>query len=164
MQQDFLLYLWISVITYLVDMHYVRHTFIHSMNFHIFYFSFLCINHFFCLFLFRCEQNYMFLITSSVTWGSSLHWSTWSQLIQTGFSFSTSGSIFSQRLYFPVDLRCALIIFPIFHSSLPFILYSTTLPLLSFFTAVFQFILIDMKTYYAVLHLLLPLRLHLSHF
>ena len=40
----------------------VRHTFIYSMNFYIFYFSFLCISHLICLFLFRCEQNYMSMI------------------------------------------------------------------------------------------------------
>ena len=72
------------------------------------------------------------LFTFSVTYDSSPHWLTWSQLIQTGFSFSISGSIFNQRLYFPVDLGCVLIIFPLFHSSLHFILYSITLPLLVF--------------------------------
>ena len=41
----------------------VKHTFIYSMNFHIFYFSFHCINPLFYLFLFRCEQKYIFLIT-----------------------------------------------------------------------------------------------------
>ena len=106
------------------------------MNFHIFYFFFLCINCFFFFFSFFCldvsKTTCSWSLTFSVIWGSSLYWSTWSQLIQSGFLFSTSGSVFSQWLYFPVDLGCVLIIFLVFRSSPPFILYSTMLPLLGF--------------------------------
>ena len=97
----------------------------------------------------------------SVTWSSSLHWSTWSQLIQTGFSFSISNSLFSQWLYFPVDLGCALIIFPVFHSSLPFILYSTTLSSLIFLPLSFNYSLICRLLLYCPPSF--P-RLHLCHF
>ena len=59
--QIFLISLNFSVITHLVDIHFWPMLGTYSYNFQIFYFSFLCINHnIFCLFLFRCEQNYVF--------------------------------------------------------------------------------------------------------
>ena len=53
----------------------------------------------------------------------------------------------NDNIFLPINLGCALIIFPVFHSSLPFILYSTTLALLSFFTVVFYFVPVDMQTF-----------------
>ena len=109
----------------------VRHTFIYSINFHIFFFSFLCINHLFCFFLFRAKLHvldHLLPLFLEIILSTNQYGPNWYRL---DFHFLLL-VLYSANDYFSVNLGCVLIIFPVFHSSFPFILYSITLPLLGF--------------------------------
>ena len=85
----FLLSLDVSIINHLDDIH------VWSMSSTHLYTSWISI---FSISLFFAsdmnETTYSWQLTLSVTWCSSLHWSTWSQLIQMWFLFSVSCFIF----------------------------------------------------------------------
>ena len=99
---------------------------------------FASITSFACSYSDMSKTTYSWQLALFVTQCSCLNWSTWSKLIWNGFSFSASGFIFCSGLFFyPLDFGCVLIIIFFLHSSLPFILYSTTKILHSF--SVFSF-------------------------
>ena len=81
-------------------------------------------------------------LTPSVISCSCFHWSTWSQLIQIGFLFSTPGFIFNRWVYFPVDFGYVLIIFSFFHILLLLIVYSMSVFLYGFSVLSFNFSLL----------------------
>ena len=100
----FLLSLNFSIITHLIDMHFWPMSGIHSNTQWISIFSislfFASITFFACYCSDVSKTTFSQSLTSSVSRDNSLHWSTWSQLVQTWFSFSTPGSQFSQWIYF----------------------------------------------------------------